>query len=98
MMANTIKSLHSTIIVHGRVQGVSFRAYTRDKANQLGIKGYVKNLANGTVKIEAEGIQSKIVQLIDWVKNKGSPASHVTDVEIDWEKELQGYQNFRIAW
>ena len=48
------------IIVHGQVQGVWFRAGTKEKAGELGILGWVKNTSEGTVEIQAEGEKSKL--------------------------------------
>ncbi|MEA2071227.1 MAG: acylphosphatase [Asgard group archaeon] len=93
-----LPKIHAKIIVEGIVQGVSFRAYTRKKARQLDLTGYVKNLRNGNVRIEVEGIQKEILKLIDWVKNQGSPASTVTNVKVEWQNELENYSNFRIAY
>ena len=53
-------------IVSGRVQGVWYRAHTRDKARELGLHGYVRNLADGDVEIVAQGEQSAVDALIDW--------------------------------
>ncbi|MFX0092981.1 MAG: acylphosphatase, partial [Candidatus Hodarchaeota archaeon] len=58
-------------IVHGRVQGVFFRKYTRDKAEELNVRGYVKNLrdGSGSVKIVAQGDNAE--KLIEWARTEG---------------------------
>lgn len=56
------------IIAHGRVQGVFFRATTRDHAKPLGVKGTVKNLPDGTVEIYAQGPKEKVDTLLDRLK------------------------------
>ena len=57
---------HFIITVYGKVQGVSFRAATKAIADQLSIKGFVRNQADGSVYIEAEGDQFSINYLVDW--------------------------------
>lgn len=88
--------MHATINVYGRVQGVSFRAYTRRKAQELELKGYVKNLRDGTVLIEVEGPKNKIKQLYDWARTTGSPASEVAGADISWSEQLKNYKIFQI--
>ncbi len=57
---------HLTITVSGKVQGVSFRAATKQMADLLGVKGYVMNLANGSVIVAAEGEEEWVHRLVDW--------------------------------
>lgn len=56
------------ITVRGKVQGVFFRASTRDKAKSLGLNGFVKNQPDGSVYIEASGEVEKLKQLVAWCK------------------------------
>lgn len=88
------KRIHIT--VHGRVQGVFFRAYTEKKALSLGIKGTVQNKPNGTVFIDAEGEESAIASFTQWCW-QGAPLSSVTNVEVTVVDELQSYSDFRIT-
>lgn len=67
-------------IVSGRVQGVSYRACTADEASGLGLTGWVRNLPDGKVELEAEGPADAIAQLLAWCA-KGPPAARVTGVE-----------------
>jgi len=87
---------HVTIQVFGRVQGVFFRASTRDVARQWGILGQVKNLPDGTVLIEAEGSRQLINQLIRWCRNGGPPRGRVERLEVS-EGKWQGYTGFDIV-
>ena len=73
------------IKVIGRVQGVFFRHNTCQKAKQLGITGYVSNLPDGSVYIEASGAKEKLLNLIEWVKSSPG-ASEVEKIELTWEK------------
>lgn len=85
---------HYTIQVFGKVQGVFFRASTQDKASALGIVGLVKNEADGSVRIEAEGPEDKLQNLISWCR-QGPPQATVEKVEYA-EDDLQGYEQFEV--
>ncbi|GAB4338179.1 MAG: acylphosphatase [Desulfobulbaceae bacterium] len=85
------KRLHA--IVHGRVQGVFFREYTRRKAEELGLDGWVRNLPDGTVETVVEGDESMVDIMRQWLY-EGSPHSSVTAVdyrEEEPEGELRGF-------
>ena len=58
------------IIFYGRVQGVGFRYYAVQKANQLGLTGWVKNLYDGSVEMEVEGEEPLIDQLLIFLQNR----------------------------
>lgn len=85
---------HYNITVKGRVQRVSYRVWAQSKAMSLGLTGYVKNLHNGDVYIEAEGEDDKINQFIDWCY-VGSPLSKVTEV-ISEEQALKNLETFEL--
>ncbi len=87
-----MKCMH--LIVSGRVQGVFFRANIRNKANELGLKGYAKNLEDGNVEIVAEGDEEKIKELVDYIK-KGPGIASVTGVQVK-HKEPENFKNFEI--
>ncbi|MCF1428982.1 MAG: acylphosphatase [Shewanella sp.] len=83
------------IKVSGDVQGVGFRRYTLDKANALGLTGYVGNLDDGRVEILAQGSDLGILQLIDWCHH-GSPSASVSHVEVDEDLGDEFYLGFSI--
>jgi len=66
--------------IEGRVQGVWFRESTRREATALGITGFAKNLADGTVQVLACGEAEAMDQLAEWLK-QGPPMAQVTNVE-----------------
>ena len=68
--------------ITGRVQGVWFRGSTRQKALQLGLGGYVKNLNDGSVEVVACGEQSAIEQLHEWLW-QGPSGAKVTNVSCE---------------
>ena len=67
--------------VTGRVQGVFFRASTRERAMQLGVTGYAKNLPDGSVEVLAVGSEAAVAQLATWLW-QGPPAASVQAVEL----------------
>lgn len=69
-------------LVSGKVQGVFFRAATRDRAQSLGVSGYAKNLDDGRVEVLACGEDKNVEALIDWLW-EGSPAARVDHVEVE---------------
>jgi acylphosphatase len=69
-------------LVSGKVQGVFFRASTRQKAVELGCAGYAKNLADGRVEVFAIGDPAAVAQLIDWLRI-GPPAARVSEVAVE---------------
>ena len=78
----------------GKVQGVFFRASTKSVADDLGLRGWVRNEADGSVLIHAEGDSKKLSSLLSWA-NEGSEYSQVTEVR-HWEEEEEGLESFEI--
>ena len=83
------------INVYGTVQGVGFRAYVYDKAIDLNIKGFVKNMYDGSVKIIAQGYEQSIQLLIEYAK-KGPIMAHVNDLVFTVIEESEIYNSFDI--
>ncbi len=92
-MPKTPERLHA--IVHGRVQGVSFRFYTRDEATLLGLAGWVANRDDGSVEVVAEGPRSALDRLAVWLHH-GPPGARVTDVQIDFLPATDQFDYFSI--
>ena len=90
----TAKRLH--IVVSGHVQGVCFRARTRDTAQNLSLVGWTKNLRDGAVEILAEGEESDLKKLMEWA-HRGPPAAHVTDVKCTWAPAIGEFAKFEIT-
>jgi acylphosphatase len=72
---------HYTIHITGKVQGVFFRAYTKQKAEEWGIKGFVRNEQDGSVYIEAEAPENILEQFTTWC-HTGPEQAVVSKVEI----------------
>ncbi|AKD02973.1 acylphosphatase [Pontibacter korlensis] len=79
--------------VHGKVQGIFFRASTQEKAQELGLTGFVQNEPDGTVYLEAEGKTEALQQLEQWA-HQGPRRARVEKVEVEEKEELQGFEKF----
>ncbi len=85
---------HYKIKVLGRVQGVWFRKYTKEAAEACGVCGYVCNLQDGSVYLEAEGEEEQLRNLLSRLE-KGSPMSRVSRVEW-YPGVVRHYDSFEI--
>jgi len=86
-----------TAVIHGRVQGVNFRWYTRQRATQLGLAGWVRNLRGRRVKVVAEGPPDQLSDLVLFL-HQGPPASHVEEVQVDWGEASGEFKNFGVRY
>ena len=84
-------------IVHGRVQGVSFRYHTLRTARPLGIVGWVRNLADGTVEVRAEGPADALESLASWLEH-GPDFARVTQLDLAWTDPHGDYSDFEIRY
>ena len=85
------------IKIFGRVQGVWYRSSTKQKADQIGVKGWVRNTMDGCVEAVFSSEQEKITELINWCK-KGPPLSKVDNVEIRIQKTIEDFKDFKIKY
>ena len=83
------------IKVFGNVQGVFFRREAKAVADRLGIGGWVRNNADGSVEVVASGSKEKLDQFIKWCK-KGPALAKIEKVEEDWFKEAENFEDFSI--
>jgi acylphosphatase len=84
-----------TIKITGKVQGVFFRASTKEKADELGLTGLVRNERDGSVSIEAEGEEDILSNFIFWC-HRGPRLAKVEQCEIE-EGEIKGFADFSIS-
>lgn len=85
------------IKIFGLVHGVFFRSSTKEQANLLNLKGYVKNVYNGTVEIIAEGNEKNLKKLIEWAKF-GPPLARVDKIDVKWQNATGNFKNFEIKY
>jgi len=81
--------------VHGLVQGVFFRHFTRSTAQELGLSGTVANCPDGTVFVVAEGPQESLDRLLDWLK-RGPELARVERVDVQWSQPSGPQSGFAI--
>ena len=89
------KSIH--VIISGRVQGVFYRANTKQKAEFLGLTGWVRNTKDRKVEAVFEGEEETINDMIKWCY-KGSSLSKVEEVKIIEEKEVKNFDSFEVRY
>ena len=82
--------------VSGRVQGVYYRAFTRERAMALGVKGWVRNVPGGGVEAVQEGERKKVGELLKYMKS-GRTGSLVLGMELS-ELQAKGYEDFEIEY
>ena len=85
------------VIVEGRVQGVFFRAYTKDEAVKLGLAGWVKNRPDGSVEALIEGDETAVEKMLLWL-HQGSPHSLVEKVHTTEESPVGDASGFEIHY
>ncbi|HEY6584980.1 MAG TPA: acylphosphatase [Gaiellaceae bacterium] len=77
-------SARAHVVVTGRVQGVFFRAETRNRARSLGLGGWVRNNGDGSVEAVFEGPDERVESMLDWCR-RGPAHADVENVQVDWE-------------
>jgi acylphosphatase len=85
------------VLISGRVQGVYFRAYTRDQAVARGLTGWVRNLPDGRVAAVFEGDREKIDSMLAWLQ-EGPRYAAVDEVLTDWQPHQGEFQGFNITY
>ncbi len=83
-------------LVTGRVQGVCFRHFTRLRAHQLGLRGWVRNEPDGAVRVVAEGPRADLEQLLDFLRT-GPDMARVDRVTFDWQPCRGDLAAFTVA-
>jgi len=89
------KAVHAYI--SGRVQGVFYRASTYEKARELGLEGWVRNLPDGRVELFCQGPSEQVDRLLEWCK-VGPPAARVHAIEATTQKPKEEYVSFEVRY
>lgn len=92
-MSSTVRA---HVFVSGRVQGVYFRATTRDRAREQGVAGWVRNLDDGRVEAVFEGAKDDVEEMVEWCE-EGSAQARVDDVAVECEPP-EGIEGFSVRW
>lgn len=85
------------LIIKGEVQGVYFRAFTKEIADSLGLKGWVRNLPDGSVEALFEG-DREVIEIAIGKCRVGPPFAVVNDIQIQWSDDIEGYPDFKIRY
>lgn len=85
------------LVIKGRVQGVFYRAFTRDTAHYLGLKGWVRNLPDGNVEALFEGDKADIEQAIKRCY-AGPPGAMIEDIDVTWEDYQGDLRDFQVRY
>jgi acylphosphatase len=88
------KRLH--VYFSGTVQGVGFRFTAQDIANELGIRGWVKNKSSGQVEVVAEAEEEKLKEFLDRINQYFS--RHIQDTRLDWQEAAGEFTDFEIRY
>lgn len=84
------------VFVSGKVQGVYYRATTRDTARETGVDGWVRNLDDGRVEAVFEGPTDAVEEMVEWC-HTGSPAARVANVDVEYD-DPEGIDGFTVRW
>jgi len=96
-MTSSREHLRAHVIVHGLVQGVWFRASTKEEADRLGVNGWVLNLPDGSVEAVFEGDKMKVEEIVGWC-HRGPTGAKVNKVTIAWEPFAREFVHFTIRY
>ena len=81
--------------IQGRVQGVGFRYFARECADELGIVGYARNTSDGAVEVVAEGNRGRLARFIGLLK-EGPRSAVVSEVDVNWEAPTNTFDRFFV--
>jgi len=90
-----MKVVQVRILIEGKLQGMNFRYKTQDRAKELELVGFVRNLSDGRIEIEVQGEQSKIDQLLDWCQEEPH-SSQIKSILYRYDEPNKGYTDFIV--
>ncbi len=89
------ENVRSRVVISGRVQGVAFRIETQWAAERIGVRGWVRNRADGSVQALFEGERERVEEMLTWCR-RGPALARVTTVDVTWEDYGGDLTEFRI--
>lgn len=92
-----MEEVRAHLFINGRVQGVFYRAFTRDLAHGLGLNGWVRNLRDGRVEALFEG-KKKIIEQAIKECYVGPPGARVSNIEVQWEAYIGDEKGFSVRY
>ena len=91
------ENVNAHILVSGLVQGIGFRYFTSQLADQYGLTGWVRNTPDGKVEIEVEGDRGLVTAFMKEIRI-GPSSSHVTAIDVQWKEYTGEYKDFRVRF
>ena len=91
-----VENVRAHASISGRVQGVAYRIETQWAAERIGVSGWVRNRADGSVEAVFEGERPKVEEMLAWCR-RGPALARVTGVDVKWEGYSGEFTGFRIA-
>jgi acylphosphatase len=89
------EDLEARVVVSGRVQGVFFRASTRDAAVRHGVRGFVRNLPDGRVEAVLQGDRGAVEKVIAFMR-EGPPGARVKEADVEWRTPSESWDGFFV--
>lgn len=90
-------TIQAHVLISGRVQGVFFRSNTEDRAKELGLKGWVRNLLDGGVEAVFEGEEEKVKEMVEWCR-KGPRFANVSKIDVEFKNASNEFKDFEIRY
>lgn len=84
-------------LIYGRVQGVGFRYFAIEKGLTLGLRGYARNLEDGSVEVLAQGPRPALENLLALLR-RGPGAAEITRVDVTWRAPSTYLSGFHVRW
>lgn len=85
------------VVFAGTVQGVGFRRFVKNIADEMGVKGFVRNLPDGTVEVVAEGDEELLRKFLKAIEN-GPPLAEITHMAYEFRNKVGGFNKFEIEY
>ena len=90
------KTVRAHVFIEGRVQGVFYRVWIREQAQELGLSGWVRNLEDGRVEAVFEGPRDKLEKMVKKCY-KGPQLAGIEHIDVNWEKATGEFGTFEIT-
>lgn len=91
----TMSQVRARILIEGRLQGKNFRLQTQQKAQQLGLVGFVRHLTDGRIEIEAQGDEPEVEQMLAWCQEEPH-SSLIRSVLYRYDEPVRGHSSFVV--
>lgn len=83
------------ILIEGRLQGINFRFHTQKKAQELGLVGFIRTLADGRIEIDVQGNQENVEKLLAWCQ-KEPQNEHIKTIFYRYDQVVERYSDFNV--